>query len=103
VSAASTTVTVTEGTPTSIMLTVSKTNPAPGTSITFLAKAIFPGNSTAQDITSSVTWNDSDPTNVPLIQGSGASNIPQTAQPESVTVFATFDNVNSNTVTIAIQ
>ncbi len=103
VSAATTTVTVTEGTPTSITLTVSNSNPAPGTAITFVAKAIFPGSSTQQDITSSVTWIDSDPTNVPLTQGSGVSDIPQTAQPESVTVQASFDNVNSNQLTITIQ
>jgi trimeric autotransporter adhesin len=103
VSAATTTVTVTEGTPTSITLTVSNANPAPGTAITFTAKALFPGSSTPQDITSSVTWIDSDSTNVPLTQGSGVSDIPQAAQAEQVTVQASFDNVNSNIVTITIQ
>ncbi len=103
VSAATTTVTVTEGTPTSITLTVSNSNPAPGTAITFTAKAIFPGSSTQQDITSSVTWIDSDSTNVPLTQGSGVSDIPQSAQAEQVTVQASFDNVNSNIVTVTIQ
>jgi Bacterial Ig-like domain (group 2) len=104
VPAATTTVTVTEGMPTSIQLSVAPTmNPAAGTALTFTAKALFPGSSALQDITSSVTWIDSDPTNVPLTQGSGASDIPQTAQAESVTVQASFDNVNSNQITITIQ
>jgi hypothetical protein len=70
VTAATTTVTVTEGRPTSINLTVSNTNPAAGTAVTFKAQALFPGSSTQQDITSSVTWIDSDQTNLPLTQGS---------------------------------
>jgi hypothetical protein len=103
VSAATTTVTVSEGTPTSITLTVSNSNPAAGTAITFTAKAIFPGASGQQDITSSVTWTVSDATNVPLIQGGGSVNIPLTAPAEQVTVTATFDNVNSNQVVVTIQ
>ena len=103
VTAATTTVTVTEGMPTSITLTVSNTNPAAGTAVTFTAKALFPGSSTLQDITSSVTWTDSDQTNLPLTQGSGNSNIPAGAPAEQVTVQASFDNVNSNIVTITIQ
>jgi len=103
VTAATTTVTVTEGMPTSITLSVSNTNPAAGTAVTFTAKALFPGSSTQQDITSSVTWIDSDQTNLPLTQGSGNSSIPAGAPPEQVTVQASFDNVNSNIVTITIQ
>ena len=103
VSAATTTVTVSEGTPTSITLTVDTPNPDAGTAITFKAEALFPGTSTQQDITTSVTWIDSDPTNVPLTQGSGTSDIPLTAQPEQVNVQASFDGVNSNVVTITIQ
>lgn len=103
VTAATTTVTVTEGMPTSINLTVSNTNPAAGTALIFTAKAIFPGSSTPQDITSSVTWIDSDQTNMPLTQGSGNTNISANAPPEQVTVQANFDNVNSNIVTITIQ
>jgi hypothetical protein len=82
---------------------VSNNNPAPGTSITFTAKALFPGSSTQQDITSSVTWSVSDPTNVPLAQGSGAVTIPLAATAEQVTVTAVFDNVNSNQVVVTIQ
>jgi len=104
VTAATTTVTVTEGTPTSITLTVSPTsNPAAGTSVTFTAKALFPGSSTQQDITSSVSWIDSDPTNLPLTKGSGGSNIPQGAPAEQVTVQASFDGVNSSPLVITIQ
>jgi hypothetical protein len=104
VSAATTTITVSEGTPTSITLTVKPTNnPAPGTAITFQAMATFPGTANQQDITSSVTWVDSDPTNVPLTQGSGSSNIPQTAPAEQVTIQASFDGATSNQVIITIQ
>jgi hypothetical protein len=101
--AASTTVKVTEGTPTSINLTVSNSNPAPGASITFKAQGIFPGSSTQQDITSSVTWVVSDPTNLPLVQGSGDVTIPPSAPAEQVTVHASFDGVNSNQLVINIQ
>lgn len=102
-SAATTTVTVSEGTPTSINLTVSTSNPAADTTITFTAKGTFPGSTTPQDITSSVTWTVSDPTNVPLVQGSGTVTIPLGAPAEQVTVQANFDNVPSNLVTITIQ
>jgi trimeric autotransporter adhesin len=105
VSAATTTVTVSEGTPSSITLTVSPNSSsyAPGTTITFTAKAIFPGSSTQQDISASVTWNSSDTTNVPLVQGSGQVIIPPSAPAEQVTVTAVFDNVSSNPITINIQ
>lgn len=103
ITASGASVSVSEGTPTSITLTVSNSNPSPGTSITFTAKAIFPGSSAQQDITSSVSWSPSDPTNVPLVQGSGTVSIPLTATAETVTVQASFDSVPSNTVTITIQ
>lgn len=103
VSAATTTVTVTEGTPTSITLSVDNPSPNPGTTITFTAKATFPGVSGQQDITSSVTWNSSDTTNVPLIQGSGQVTIPPSATAEQVTVQASFDGVASNQIVINIQ
>ncbi|HKW18420.1 MAG TPA: Ig-like domain-containing protein [Terriglobales bacterium] len=103
VSASTAQVSVTQGTPTSINLTVSNSSPSPGTQITFTAKAIFPGSSSQQDITSSVTWSPSDPTNLPLVQGSGAVSIPLTATAETATVQASFDNVRSNVVTINIQ
>jgi trimeric autotransporter adhesin len=98
-----TTVTVSEGMPTSINLTVSNPNPTAGMAITFMAKAIFPGSNTPQDITSSVTWIVSDTTNVPLADGSGNVTIPLGAPVEQVTVQASFDNVVSNVVTISIQ
>jgi Big-like domain-containing protein len=103
VSAATTSVTVSEGTPTSINLKVSNLTPNPGTAVTFTAMATFPGTANPQDITSSVTWIDSDPTNVPLTQGSGNSNIPQTAPAEQVTIQASFDGVTSNQVVVTIQ
>jgi len=101
--AATTTVNVSEGTPTSINLIVTNANPPADTSITFTANATFPGSTTPQPITSSVTWNVSDPTNVPLAQGSGTVTIPLGAPAEQVTVQANFDNVHSNIVTITIQ
>ena len=104
VAAATTTVSVTQGRPTSIQLSVAPTtNPAAGTALTFTAKALFPGSGTLQDITSSVTWIDSDQTNMPLTQGSGSTNISANAPAEQVTVQAEFDNVPSNIVTITIQ
>src|SRR4029077_18246616 len=69
VSAATTTVTVTEGMPTSITLTASPTNPAHNTTVTFKAMATFPGSGTPQDITTSVTWINSDTTNLTLTDG----------------------------------
>lgn len=105
VSAATTTVTVSEGTPSSITLTVSPNSSsyAPGATLTFQAEAIFPGSSTQQDISASVTWNSTDTTNVPLVQGSGQVIIPPSAPAEQVTVTASFDNVTSNPITINIQ
>jgi trimeric autotransporter adhesin len=101
--AATTSVTVSEGTPTSINLTVTNSTPQAGTAITFTANGTFPGSTTPQPITSSVTWNVSDPTNVPLAQGNGTVTIPLGAPAEQVTVTAVFDNVSSNTVVINIQ
>jgi hypothetical protein len=104
VSAATTTVTVTEGTPSSITLTItSNPSPTPGQQTVLQAQAIFPGSSTQQDITASVTWIVSDPTNVPLVQGSGTVTIAPAAPAEQVTVQAKFDNVLSNQVVINIQ
>src|ERR1700686_2290032 len=70
VTAATTTVTVTEGTPTSIMLTASPTPPLHNSTVTFKAMATFPNSGTPQDITTSVTWINSDTTNLTLTNGS---------------------------------
>jgi hypothetical protein len=102
--AATTTVTVTEGTPTSITLSVSpNTTPTHDTTVTFTALAIFPGTGAQQDITSSVTWNNSDPTDLPLTQGSGSANLSATSGGKAITVSATFDNVTSNSITLNVQ
>jgi hypothetical protein len=102
--AATTTVTVTEGTPTSITLSVKpSTTPTHDTTVTFTALAIFPGTGAQQDITSSVTWNNSDPTDLPLTQGSGSANLSATSAGKAITVSATFDNVTSNSITLNVQ
>lgn len=104
VSAASTTVTVTEGTPTSITLSVSpSTTPAHDTTVTFTAKAIFPGSGTQQDITSSVTWINSDTTDLTLTQGSGSGTLSATSAGMTITVQASFDGVLSNQIVLNVQ
>lgn len=104
VSASSVTVTVTPGTPTLITLTAVPTNPTPNSSVTFTAKATFPGSSTPQDITSSVTWINSDTTELTLTNGSGTGTISATATPgNQINVTASFAGVDSNTVTLTIS
>jgi hypothetical protein len=103
--AATTTVTVTEGTPTQIVLTVSPTtNPAKNSTVTFKAMATFPNSNTPQDITTSVTWSNSDTTDLTLTNGSGTGTISATATSgQQINVTATFGGVNSNTVTLTVQ
>lgn len=103
VSAATTTVTVTEGMPTSITLTASPTNPAHNTTVTFKALATFPNSSTPQDITTSVTWINSDTTNLTLTNGSTTGTLSATSAGLTITVQANFDNVLSNIVTLNVQ
>lgn len=103
ITASSSAVTVTQGTPTSIQLTVSNSSPPVGSQVTFTAQALFPGSGTLQDITSSVTWNNSDTTNLTLTQGSGLGTISATAPAETISVTATFDGVSSNTVSLNVQ
>jgi len=103
VTASAVSVTVTQGTPTSITLTVTNSSPPAGSQVTFTAKALFPGSGTPQDITSSVTWNNSDTTNLTLTQGSGLGTISATAPVETITVSARFDNVTSNQINLNVQ
>lgn len=102
VSAATASVMVSEGTPTSITLTVDNPSPAQATSVTFTAKAIFPGGGASQDITSSVTWINSNPTDLTLTQGSGTGTIAAGATGAQINVQASFDGVNSNVVTLTV-
>ena len=102
VNASSAAVTVTQGTPTSINLTVSNSSPPVGSQVTFKAQALFPGSGTLQDITSSVSWNNSDTTNLTLTQGSGIGTISASAPAETITVSASFDHVTSNTVNLIV-
>jgi hypothetical protein len=104
IAAATTTVTVSEGMPSSIVLTASPTNPAVNGIVTFKALATFPGSSTQQDITSSVTWLNSDTADLQLSNGSTTGTISANARVGStINVQAQFDNVNSNIVTLTIQ
>ena len=99
---ATTTVTVTEGIPTSIDLRVSNSSPNPATSVTFTAMGTF--NGVQQDITTSVTWTNSDTTDLTLTQGSGTGTISGSAAAgTAITVQASFDGVNSNAVTLTVQ
>src|SRR5262249_53908341 len=102
ITASSVSVTVSQGTPTSITLTVNNPTPPVGSQVQFRAQALFPGSGTLQDITNSVSWNNSDTTNLTLTQGSGVGTISASAPAETITVSATFDNVTSNTVNINV-
>ncbi len=103
VSAASVTVTVTPGAPSSITLTASTTTPAQNSTVTFTAEAIFSGSSTPQDITTSVTWINSDTTDLTLVNGSGTGTVSATATVgKQINVTASFGGVNSNTVTLTV-
>lgn len=104
VSPATTTVTVSGGTPTQITLTASTTTPTRNSTVTFKALATFPGSSTQQDITTSVTWVNSDTTNLTLTNGSATGTISATATSGmTINVAASFAGVNSNTVTLTVQ
>ena len=103
VSNATTTVTVSQGTPTSITLTASTTTPQHNSTVTFTAKATFPNNNTPQDITSSVTWVVSDTTNLTLTNGSGTGTLSANSAGLAITVQASFAGVLSNVVTLNVQ
>jgi hypothetical protein len=103
VSAATTTVTVTEGTPVSIMLTFQPNPPQHNSTVTFKAMATFPNSNTPQDITTSVTWINSDTTNLQLTNGSGTGTLSASSAGLTITVQAEFDNVLSNVVTLNVQ
>lgn len=104
VSPATTTVTVTEGTPTQIVLSASTLTPAANSTVTFKAMATFPNSSTQQDITTSVTWTNSDTTDLTLTNGSATGTIAAgAAHGQQINVTATFGGVNSNTVTLTVQ
>jgi hypothetical protein len=104
VTPATTTITVSEGAPTLIMLMATPTNPADASSVTFQALATFPNNNTPQDITTSVTWTNSDTTNLTLTNGFTTGTVSATAPSGTIiNVTANFDNVQSNTVTLTVQ
>ena len=104
VSPATTTVTVSGGTPTQITLSASTTTPQRNSTVTFKALATFAGVSNQQDITSSVTWNNSDTTNLTLTNGSGSGTVSANAvSGTAITVSASFAGVTSNTVTLTVQ
>lgn len=99
---ATTPLTVAEGVPSSILLTPSTTTPTPNSPITFKAVGTFGG--VQQDITASVTWINSDPTDLTLTNGSGSGTISASAAVNTqINVTASFANVNSNTVQLTVQ
>jgi len=102
VSTATTTVTVTGGTPTKIMLTGSTNTPQANSAITFTATATF-SSGPPQDITSSVTWIVSDPTNLTLTNGAGNGTLSAGSSGLTITVQASFAGVLSNTWTLQVQ
>lgn len=103
ITASGVTVTVTEGTPTSINLQASTTTPQHNSTVTFTAKATFPNNATPQDISTSVTWIVSDTTNLTLTNGSGTGTLSANSAGLTITVQASFDGVLSNVVTLNVQ
>lgn len=103
ISAATTTVTVSEGTPISIMLTFQPNPPQHNSTVTFKAMATFPNSNTPQDITTSVTWINSDTTNLTLTNGSTTGTLSAGSAGLSITVQAQFDNVLSNQVVLNVQ
>jgi trimeric autotransporter adhesin len=102
ISASPTTLTVTPGPLQSISLTVSSTNPAAGTNITFTAMGTYSGG-TQQDITSMVAWNNDNTTALTLSQGSGSATVSSGSSGQVIHVFASLSGISSNTVTITVQ
>ena len=101
VPATSATVTVSPGAPSKIVLTAVPTNPPVNSTITFTAMGFFPGGS--QDITTLVNWNNSDPTDLTLTNGSTTGDLDSTVTPgTAITVSATFDGVQSNNVILTV-
>jgi trimeric autotransporter adhesin len=101
VSPATTTITVAEGVPSKIQLNVSTTTPTANTTVTFTALATF--NGVQQDITTSVTWTNSDTTDLTLTNGSGLGTLAVSASGKTINVTANFNGVASNTVTLNVQ
>jgi hypothetical protein len=104
ITAATTTVTVSEGAPTKIVLKASTTTPAANGTVTFQALATFAGSSTQQDITTSVTWINSDTADFTLNNGNTSGTVSATAQHGTViNITASFSNVQSNTWILTVQ
>ncbi|MGA9041727.1 MAG: Ig-like domain-containing protein [Terriglobales bacterium] len=101
VPATSATATVSPGAPSKIVLTANPTNPQANSTITFSAIATFPGG--MQDITTLVTWNNSDPTDLTLTDGDTTGTLDSTVTAGTqITVSATFDGVVSNNVVLTV-
>lgn len=100
---ATSTVTVNTGPLLSIAITASTLNPTAGTTFTLTAMGTFSGSSQLQDITSQVSWNNDNTTAVSLSQGSGSAIANTGTSGQIAHIFATLDNINSNTVTITVQ
>ena len=100
---ATSTVTVNTGPLLSIAITASTLNPTAGTTFTLTAMGTFSGSSQQQDITSQVSWNNDNTTAVSLSQGSGSATANTGTSGQIAHIFATLDNINSNTVAITVQ
>ena len=98
------TVTVNTGPLTAIAISVSPTdNPTAGTALTFTASGTFTGSSQPQDITTQVTWNSDNTTDLP-INSSGQGTISSTAASGDVVhVTASLNGITSNQLTITVQ
>jgi len=96
-------VTVNTGPLLSIAITASTLNPTAGTTFTLTAMGTFSGSSQQQDITSQVSWNNDNTTAVSLSQGSGSATANTGTSGQIAHIFATLDNINSNTVAITVQ
>jgi len=100
-SPATTTITVAQGVPSKIQLNASTTTPAANSTVTFTALATF--NGVQQDITTSVTWTNSDTTDLTLTNGSGVGTVAAGASGKPINVTANFNGVSSNTVLLNVQ
>jgi hypothetical protein len=87
---------------TSITVTPSTTNPAAGAAMTFIAKAVFSGSLTQQDVTNDVTWTISNTNVIPSISA-GAATVSSTASGLTTTVTASLCGGTSPAVTITVQ
>jgi len=107
VASSAATITVSQGTPSVIMLTVNAAMGAVAvpvdSSFTVKALATFPNVTAPPDITPSCTWINSDPTDVMLTVGNTSGTVVATPMQASATLACQFANIMSNTVTMTFS